>query len=70
AKSTGTAVLLKLTRTGLTGVPVLFAGPQGGYAGLDQINVPIPATLRGAGEIDINLTVDGRAANPVRVWLR
>ena len=55
---------------GSTAVPVLFAGPQGGYAGLDQINVPIPMSLRGSGEININLTVDGRAANPVRVVLR
>jgi hypothetical protein len=37
---------------------------------LDQINVPLPASLRGSGEIEINLTVDGRAANPVRVLLR
>ena len=51
-------------------VPVLYAGTQGGYAGLDQINVQIPPSLRGSGEIEINLTVDGRAANPVRVLLR
>lgn len=55
---------------GSTAVPVLFAGPQGGYAGLDQINVPIPMSLRGSGEIEINLTVDGRAANPVTVLVR
>jgi uncharacterized protein (TIGR03437 family) len=55
---------------GNTAVPVLYAGAQGSYAGLDQLNIPLPSSLRGAGEIDINLTVDGRAANPVRVLLR
>ena len=48
-------------------VPVQFAGPQGGYVGLDQVNVSLPLTLRGSGETDLALTVDGVAANTVRV---
>lgn len=50
-----------------TGVPVLFAGPQGSYAGLDQVNVAVTLSLRGSGETDLILTVDGQAANTVRV---
>jgi len=48
-------------------VPVLFAGPQGYYAGLDQVNTALPLSLRGGGETDLVLTVDGQAANTVRV---
>ena len=48
-------------------VQVLYAGPQGFYIGLDQINVAVPLSLRGAGETDLRLTVDGQPANPVRV---
>jgi uncharacterized protein (TIGR03437 family) len=50
-----------------TSAPVLFAGPQGSYAGLDQVNVAVPLLLRGTGETDLVLTVDGQAANTVRV---
>ena len=46
---------------------VLFAGPQGTFVGLDQVNVRIPRSLLGRGEVDLVLTVDGRAANTIRV---
>jgi len=46
---------------------VLYAGPQGDFAGLDQVNLPIPRVLAGRGEVDVLLVVDGRSANPVRV---
>jgi uncharacterized protein (TIGR03437 family) len=48
-------------------VPVLYAGAQGEYAGLDQVNVQLPGSLRGLGEADLMLTVDGQAANTVRI---
>lgn len=49
-------------------IPVLYAGPQGTYEGLDQINVgPLPASLSGGGNVTIALTVDGLAANAVTV---
>lgn len=48
-------------------VPVRYAGAQGGFEGLDQVNVDLPLNLRGKGETDLVLTVDGRTANPVRV---
>lgn len=54
------------------GVPVevLYAGAQGGYYGLDQINLRLPRTLAGRGEMDVVLKVDGRTANIVRVNIK
>lgn len=43
--------------------PVTFAGPQGVYAGLDQVNVKLPASLAGAGNVTIQLIANGLAAN-------
>jgi uncharacterized protein (TIGR03437 family) len=48
-------------------VPVLYAGPQGTEIGLDQVNISIPMRLSGTGETNLVLTVDGQAANTVRV---
>jgi uncharacterized protein (TIGR03437 family) len=46
---------------------ITYAGSQPEYFGLDQLNVEIPTTTRGSGEVDLLLTVDGRPANTVRV---
>jgi uncharacterized protein (TIGR03437 family) len=57
-------------RIGGLDTQVLYAGAQGDFASLDQINVLLPRTLRGRGEVDIVLTVDGLVANTVRVAFR
>jgi uncharacterized protein (TIGR03437 family) len=49
---------------------VTYAGPQGSFAGLDQIDVLIPASLAGAGIADVKLTADGIAANTVKINVR
>jgi len=46
--------------------PVSFAGAQGELVGLDQVNVQLPRSLSGRGEVDIVLTVDLQTANTVR----
>ncbi|MGH9832115.1 MAG: hypothetical protein ACRD9Y_03795 [Blastocatellia bacterium] len=46
------------------------AGEVEGLAGLDQVNLRLPRTLRGRGEVDVMLTVDGKTANIVRVSIR
>ncbi|MFM8395829.1 MAG: DUF1566 domain-containing protein, partial [Acidobacteriota bacterium] len=47
---------------------VLYAGAQGGFVGLDQLNLRIPAALATAsGEFDVTIRVDGRLANTVRL---
>ncbi|MBS1810570.1 MAG: DUF1800 family protein [Acidobacteria bacterium] len=49
-------------------VDVLFAGTQGGYEGLDQINLTVPRTLPN-GELDVVLKVDGVTANTVKIFV-
>lgn len=48
-------------------LPVLYAGPQGVFAGLDQINIELPRALAGLGEIEITLIADGVATNLVQI---
>ncbi len=45
---------------------VIYAGAQGGYAGLDQINVRLPRGLS-SGEWEVLASVDGKVSNGVRV---
>jgi uncharacterized protein (TIGR03437 family) len=56
----------------IAGVPaqVDYAGPQGHYVGLDQVNIHIPRSLIVGGEVDLVLTVDGKPSNPVRIHVR
>ncbi len=49
---------------------VSFAGSQGNFVGLDQVNAQIPRSLIGRGEVDVTLTVDGKVANVVRVAIK
>ena len=58
-----------VTINGLS-APVLSAGPQGGVDGVDQVTVTLPLGLRGSGETNIVLVVDGQTANTVTVRVR
>jgi uncharacterized protein (TIGR03437 family) len=73
-------VYLSLFGTGLRGrtgavavtvggrpVPVLYAGPQTEFDGLDQINVQLPGSLRGVDTADVIVTVDGKSSNAVQI---
>jgi len=57
-------------KAGGVDAPVSFAGAVAGFAGLDQINARLPRSLIGRGEVDVVLTVDGQAANTVRVSIK
>ncbi|HEX9000168.1 MAG TPA: hypothetical protein VGB07_09745, partial [Blastocatellia bacterium] len=46
---------------------VSYAGAQSDFVGLDQINVRVPRSLAGRGEVDVVLTADARTANTVRI---
>ncbi len=46
-------------------VPVAFSGPQGGFAGLDQVNITLPPTLAGTGEASLYVVADGQMSNVV-----
>jgi uncharacterized protein (TIGR03437 family) len=49
---------------------VLYAGPQGQFVGLDQLNVRLPVTLRGSGQVPVSVTVSGAAANTVTLHIQ
>jgi len=51
-------------------LPAIFAGPQGQYDALDQVNVQLPSTLAGAGVVNVVLTVDGITANTVQIQIQ
>lgn len=46
---------------------VTFLGAHSRLAGLDQMNIKLPQELRGRGDVDVIVMVDGRAANTVRI---
>ena len=57
-------------RIGGVDAPVAFVGAQPSFAGLDQVNLRLPRSLAGRGEVEINLMVDGKAANVVTVAIK
>jgi uncharacterized protein (TIGR03437 family) len=62
-----TALSGVIATVGGTNANVSFAGAQGSYAGLDQVNISIPKSLAGRGSVDVALSVDGNAANTVTI---
>lgn len=48
----------------------LYAGPQRQYPGLDQINVRLPRSLAGRGEVDVFVSVHGTAANVAKISVK
>ena len=48
----------------------LFAGPQGTFAGLDQLNVSLPRSLAGRGEVDVTVIVEGKEANALKLAIK
>jgi uncharacterized protein (TIGR03437 family) len=63
---TATAANTTVTVNGVS-APVLYAGLQYVFAGLDQINVQVPASLAGKGNVEVQVTSNGVAANPVQI---
>jgi uncharacterized protein (TIGR03437 family) len=51
-------------------VPVAYAGPQGTYPGLDQVNVLLPPELAGSGTARVALLIAGSRSNAVLVMIR
>ena len=50
-------------------VPVAYAGPQGTFPGLDQINIPLAASLARSGKVDIVVTAAAKPSNPLYVTI-
>jgi uncharacterized protein (TIGR03437 family) len=57
-------------RIGGVDAVVEYADEVSGLVGLDQVNLRVPRSLAGRGQVDIILTVDGKTANAVRVNIR
>jgi uncharacterized protein (TIGR03437 family) len=49
---------------------VLYAGPEGVYPGVDQVNVVIPQSLAGAGNVPIVVSAGGLTSNTVNVTIQ
>lgn len=49
---------------------VIFAGPQGGLVGLDQVNLLLSRSLVGRGEVNVAMTVDGKTTNTTNVFFK
>jgi uncharacterized protein (TIGR03437 family) len=47
-----------------------YAGIAPGFAGLDQINVLLPRSLAGRGEVDVVVRAEGLTANTVRIAIK
>ncbi|MEO5923741.1 MAG: FG-GAP-like repeat-containing protein [Bryobacteraceae bacterium] len=50
--------------------PVTFAGDQGQFPGVDQINVQLPRSLAGRGIVDVVLKVESTTANTIRIAVK
>jgi len=80
--ATGDTLYLELFGTGIRNaasvqcfvagqsVPVLYAGAVAGYVGLDQVNLSIPRSLAGSGNVLVYLVADGVASNVVSLNLQ
>jgi uncharacterized protein (TIGR03437 family) len=55
--------------TGASSAPAVYAGPQGTFPGLDQINVLLPSGLP-SGTVTVTISVDGAASNAVTIAIQ
>jgi endoglucanase len=55
---------------GSTTLPLLYAGKQPQFPGLDQANAELPRALIGAGEVSVTFEVENKPANIVTVAFR
>jgi uncharacterized protein (TIGR03437 family) len=52
-------------------VPVTYAGTQGIYPGLDQVNIgPLPRSLAGRGVVDVVVSVGANTSNAVQLYIQ
>jgi uncharacterized protein (TIGR03437 family) len=55
---------------GSTTLPVAYSGAQGYFTGLDQVNLQLPASLAGAGDVPLSLMVSGKQSNSARITFK
>ena len=67
----GASALTNVSVTiGTLKIPPTYAGPQMQVPGLDQVNVALPLTLRGAGLANVSVTADGVTSNAVQILIQ
>jgi uncharacterized protein (TIGR03437 family) len=66
--STGTALNTTVT-IGNQSLPASYAGPQAAVPGLDQVNVALPLSLRGAGLVNVSVTAAGITSNIGQIYI-
>jgi uncharacterized protein (TIGR03437 family) len=49
---------------------VLYAGPQADFPGLDQVNLLLPASLAGKGNVNVQITANGIPANSAQITIQ
>ncbi len=49
---------------------VSYANAQGSFVGLDQVNLKLPRSLMGSGMVEVALSINGKAANTVKVMIK
>lgn len=57
-------------QVGSLDLPVEYAGAQGEFAGLDQVNLLLPSSLSGSGQTKLTLKVEGRVSNQVSITIK
>ena len=62
----GAASSVTCTAGGVS-APVTYAGSQGAFPGLEQVNISVPAAQRGRGEVDVVESASSQASNVVRL---
>jgi uncharacterized protein (TIGR03437 family) len=60
----GPAVKVRIASQDLTPT---YAGPQPQYGGVDQVNVPLPGSLRGTGDVPVMMVIGDQVSNTVVV---
>jgi uncharacterized protein (TIGR03437 family) len=65
----GKSTQVNATVGGLNVTPA-FAGPQGTFTGLDQVNLLLPRALAGKGKVVVAVTAEGRASNQVNLTIK
>ena len=63
-------VAIGVAKTLALSLPAEYAGPQGQYGGLDQVNVGLRRSLAGAGTAGVVVTAAGAASNTVTVTVQ
>lgn len=66
---TGLGGVTRATVAGLD-VPLEYAGPQGSYPGLDQVNLRLPRLLANFGTVDVVVWAGEERSNTVRIQIQ